>query len=239
MTITVWEPPRRAVVRHTGRVVRGSGAFEVQPLGDHRSRIVWSEWVQLPFGIVGRLGWPLARLVVGSGVRFSLGRPPATSRAAGPPGDGRGARAGRPARCPWGAGSSPDYTTYHDDEWGRPVRGEPRCSSGSPLEAFQSGLPGSPSCASARASGSRSRGSTPRWSPRSTRRRARLMADAGIVRNRAKVAATIANARAVSAARAAPPRCSGRSPPRRTDRRRAPLADVPAPRPRRPPWRKN
>jgi uncharacterized protein YndB with AHSA1/START domain len=74
MTITVWEPPRRAVVRHTGRVVRGSGAFEVQPLGDHRSRIVWSEWVQLPFGIVGRLGWPLARLVVRTGVRFSLGR---------------------------------------------------------------------------------------------------------------------------------------------------------------------
>jgi hypothetical protein len=38
MTIVVWEPPRRAVVRHTGRVVRGSGAFEVEPLGPHRGR---------------------------------------------------------------------------------------------------------------------------------------------------------------------------------------------------------
>ena len=34
MTITVWEPPQRAVVRHTGRVVRGSGSFEVQALGE-------------------------------------------------------------------------------------------------------------------------------------------------------------------------------------------------------------
>ena len=50
MTITVWEPPRRAVVRHTGKVVRGSGAFEVEDLGAGRSRVVWSEWVLLPLG---------------------------------------------------------------------------------------------------------------------------------------------------------------------------------------------
>jgi uncharacterized protein YndB with AHSA1/START domain len=74
MTITVWEPPRRAVVRHTGTVVRGSGAFEVEPLGDNRSRIVWSEWVVLPLGVVGRLGWPVARLAVRAGVRVSLRR---------------------------------------------------------------------------------------------------------------------------------------------------------------------
>ena len=36
MTIVVWEPPRRAVVRHTGRVVRGSGAFEVRDLAHAR-----------------------------------------------------------------------------------------------------------------------------------------------------------------------------------------------------------
>lgn len=74
MTITVWEPPHRAVVRHTGKVVRGSGSFEVQPLGDHQCLVVWSEWVQLPFGILGRLGWPLARLVVKAGVQLSLRR---------------------------------------------------------------------------------------------------------------------------------------------------------------------
>ena len=74
MTITVWEPPRRAVVRHTGRVVRGSGAFEVQETGPGRSRIVWSEWIDLPFGALGRLGWPVAKLGVRAGVLFSLGR---------------------------------------------------------------------------------------------------------------------------------------------------------------------
>ena len=61
MSITVWEPPRRAVVRHTGKVVRGSGAFEVEDLGGGRSRVVWSEWVLLPLGLVGQLVWPLAR----------------------------------------------------------------------------------------------------------------------------------------------------------------------------------
>jgi Polyketide cyclase / dehydrase and lipid transport len=74
MTITVWEPPHRAVVRHTGRVVRGSGAFEVRELAAGRSRIVWSEWIDLPFGIVGRAGWPLVRPLVRAGVSFSLRR---------------------------------------------------------------------------------------------------------------------------------------------------------------------
>jgi carbon monoxide dehydrogenase subunit G len=74
MTITVWEPPQRAVVRHTGRVVRGSGSFEVHDTGPGRSQVVWSEWVDLPFGLVGRLGWPLVRPLVRAGVAFSLRR---------------------------------------------------------------------------------------------------------------------------------------------------------------------
>jgi carbon monoxide dehydrogenase subunit G len=73
MTVVVWEPPRRCVVRHTGRVVRGSGAFEVAELGPGRSRIVWSEWLDLPLGLVGRVGWlvvrPLARLGVARSLR--------------------------------------------------------------------------------------------------------------------------------------------------------------------------
>lgn len=74
MTITVWEPPARAVVRHTGRVVRGSGAFEVEPVAPGRSRVVWSEWVDLPLGVLGRLGWPLARPAVAALLRLSLRR---------------------------------------------------------------------------------------------------------------------------------------------------------------------
>ena len=74
MTIVVWEPPRRCVVRHTGRVVRGSGAFEVQELGPGRSRIVWSEWLDLPLGALGRLGWLLVRPLARLGVARSLRR---------------------------------------------------------------------------------------------------------------------------------------------------------------------
>ena len=74
MEIVVWEPPERAVVRHTGRVVRGSGAFEVRALGADRSRVVWSEWVELPLGLLGRLGWPLVRPLLRAGVAFSLRR---------------------------------------------------------------------------------------------------------------------------------------------------------------------
>ena len=58
MTFSQWQPPpaspARCVVEHTGRLVRGSGAFEVEDLGDGRSRIVWSEWVQLPLGLTRR-----------------------------------------------------------------------------------------------------------------------------------------------------------------------------------------
>ena len=74
MTITVWEPPHRAVVRHTGRVVRGSGAFEVEELAAGRSRVVWSEWIALPLGLLGRLGWPLVRPVLRQLVQVSLRR---------------------------------------------------------------------------------------------------------------------------------------------------------------------
>jgi carbon monoxide dehydrogenase subunit G len=47
MVITEWDPPRRCVVRHTGRVVRGSGIFEVLPHGEF-SEFRWTELVELP-----------------------------------------------------------------------------------------------------------------------------------------------------------------------------------------------
>jgi len=74
MVITEWEPPWRCGVRHTGRVVRGTGLFEVLPLPGDRSRFVWSEDLDLPLGAVGRAGWPLARAALVAGVRASLRR---------------------------------------------------------------------------------------------------------------------------------------------------------------------
>ncbi|WP_431237098.1 DNA-3-methyladenine glycosylase I [Mycolicibacterium aichiense] len=105
---------------------------------------------------------------------------------------------GRP-RCGWVQGQSVLYRDYHDDEWGRVLRGQVALFERMSLEAFQSGLS---------------------WliilRKRDNFRRAfdgfdietvaaytdrdvtRLMADEGIVRNRAKIEATIANARAVA-----------------------------------------
>jgi DNA-3-methyladenine glycosylase I len=105
------------------------------------------------------------------------------------PGDGL-------ARCPWGIEPA-EYRRYHDDEWGRPVVDDTRIFEKLSLEGFQSGLS---------------------WltilRKRDGFRRAfcdfdlatvaafddkdveRLLGDAGIVRHRGKIQATIANARA-------------------------------------------
>jgi hypothetical protein len=59
---------------HTGRVVRGTGAFEVEPRGDAHSRFHWHEDVELPLGLLGRLGWRLVRPLFAYGVKVSLRR---------------------------------------------------------------------------------------------------------------------------------------------------------------------
>ena len=101
-------------------------------------------------------------------------------------------------RCAW-ALSAPEYIDYHDSEWGAPVRGDDALFERLTLEAFQSGLS---------------------WLVILRKRPAfraafddfaidrvaaygdadveRLLADSGIVRNRAKITAAIANARAAA-----------------------------------------
>ncbi len=136
------------------------------------------------------------------------------------------------ARCAWGT-STEDYRRYHDEEWGRPVHGETALYERFTLEAFQSGLS---------------------WLTILRKREAfraafagfdadavaafgaadveRLLADAGIVRNRLKVQAAVTNARATVALRDAHPGgldglVWSFAPPAR-DRRPAGLAEVPA-----------
>jgi uncharacterized protein YndB with AHSA1/START domain len=74
MLITAWEAPRRVDVRHLGKVVRGTGTFEVVPRGESASTFVWTEQLDLPLGRLGQLGWPLVRPVMAAGVRLSLKR---------------------------------------------------------------------------------------------------------------------------------------------------------------------
>lgn len=74
MEITLWEPPHRWHVVHLGRLVRGTGEFTIEPRGDGASRFVWREDLELPLGLVGRLGWPLVRPLFAAGVQLSLRR---------------------------------------------------------------------------------------------------------------------------------------------------------------------
>jgi DNA-3-methyladenine glycosylase I len=103
------------------------------------------------------------------------------------------------ARCGWGAGD-PLYVPYHDHEWGRPLRDERALFELLCLEAFQSGL--SWLTILRKRDGFRAAfdgfdvDRVAAYGPADV---ARLLGDAGIVRNRAKVDATIANARAVTA----------------------------------------
>ncbi len=72
MVITRWEPPYRVDVLHTGRVVRGTGTMEVVALPGGRSRFIWSEDLDLPLGMLGRIGWPIVRPGFLQGVKASL-----------------------------------------------------------------------------------------------------------------------------------------------------------------------
>ncbi|MBY0277932.1 DNA-3-methyladenine glycosylase I [Candidatus Binatia bacterium] len=99
-------------------------------------------------------------------------------------------------RCPW-AGSAPHMVAYHDEEWGVPLRDERGLFEFLILEGAQAGL--SWATILARRDGYRRAlhgFDAARIARYGARDEARLLADPGIIRNRAKVAATIGNARA-------------------------------------------
>ena len=103
------------------------------------------------------------------------------------------------ARCRWGA-SAPDYVGYHDSEWGRRVEGDDRMYERLTLEAFQSGL----SWLTILRKREHFRAAFAGFSIEAVAEfgpadEVRLMNDVGIVRNRAKIVAAMANARAAVA----------------------------------------
>ena len=99
-------------------------------------------------------------------------------------------------RCSW-ATSAPEYVTYHDEEWGTPLRGDDALFERVCLEAFQSGLSWITILRKRPAFRSAFAGfAIDAVAQFDADDEARLMADAGIVRNRAKIAAALNNARA-------------------------------------------
>jgi DNA-3-methyladenine glycosylase I len=100
-------------------------------------------------------------------------------------------------RCGW-ALSAPEYLEYHDQEWGRPVTSVSGLYERLSLEAFQSGLAWITILRKRQGFRDAFAGFQPelvaRFGPADVQR---LMTDSRIVRNRAKIEATIANARVV------------------------------------------
>ncbi|MCR3747989.1 DNA-3-methyladenine glycosylase I [Lentzea californiensis] len=101
------------------------------------------------------------------------------------------------SRCPWGD-STPDYAEYHDTEWGVELHGTPELYERMSLEAFQSGLSWITILRKRPAFRAAFGGFDPelvaKFGPADVER---LMADAGIVRNRLKIDAAIHNARVI------------------------------------------
>ena len=99
-------------------------------------------------------------------------------------------------RCAW-AGTDPLYVAYHDEEWGVPVHDDRRLFEFLVLEGAQAGLSWSTILRKRDAY----RRAFDRFDPRKVarydrRKIAALLADAGIVRNRAKIESAIKNAKA-------------------------------------------
>lgn len=100
-------------------------------------------------------------------------------------------------RCAWADGD-PEYERYHDEEWGRPLRGDRALFEKMSLEGFQAGL----SWITILRKRPRFREVFAGFEPEAVAAFGpsdveRLMQDAGIIRNRAKIEATISNARIV------------------------------------------
>jgi DNA-3-methyladenine glycosylase I len=107
---------------------------------------------------------------------------------------------GEPVRCPWVGIADRDYVRYHDEEWGVPLGDERALFEKIVLEGFQSGL----SWLTILKKRENFRRAFDGFDARRMARYgakdiARLMGDPGIVRNRLKIEAAIANAQALLA----------------------------------------
>jgi DNA-3-methyladenine glycosylase I len=109
----------------------------------------------------------------------------------------RAAGAVEKSRCGWVPAGDEEYTRYHDEEWGRPVHDDRHLFEMLTLEGAQAGLSWSTILRKRAAYRKAFASFVPAKVARfDARRRAALLQDAGIVRNRLKIDSTVSNARA-------------------------------------------
>ncbi|MHB8813244.1 MAG: DNA-3-methyladenine glycosylase I [Steroidobacteraceae bacterium] len=101
------------------------------------------------------------------------------------------------ARCGWAPAGDEQYTRYHDEEWGRPVHEDRHLFEMLTLEGAQAGLSWSTILRKRAAYRKAFADFDPAKVARfDARRRAALLQDPGIVRNRLKIDSTVSNAQA-------------------------------------------
>ena len=73
MVVTDWQPFKRIVVEHTGRVILGKGIFSVHKISDDSCEFTWEEITPVPFGLIGRVGltiiMPVIKLLFNSSLK--------------------------------------------------------------------------------------------------------------------------------------------------------------------------
>lgn len=100
-------------------------------------------------------------------------------------------------RCPWAGATGTEYARYHDDEWGVPMTDDRALFEKLTLEGFQAGLSWITILRKRENFRKAFHGfDAARIARFGERDIARLMNDEGIIRNRAKIEATISNAKA-------------------------------------------
>jgi hypothetical protein len=74
MVITQWIEPKIVDVKHLGKVVKGTGSMVVEKIDEKNSKFIWSEIIELPLGIVGRIGWIFIKPFFVAGIKYSLNK---------------------------------------------------------------------------------------------------------------------------------------------------------------------
>lgn len=72
MTVSEYDPPHRWVTDKDGDLLRGTGIMQVEPLATG-CRVTWANELELPFGVLGQVGWlvarPMARILLQASLR--------------------------------------------------------------------------------------------------------------------------------------------------------------------------